>query len=291
MPSNSDLYQTLREKFYAASVSGDRPASKLVLESAVEKTGSVLDAYVQVIVPVLERVGAEWAKGSLSIAKEHLATQVTLEQMILLREQIRPKPSIGKNALITTLPGDLHVVGARMIADFFYADGWNVEFLGTETPVDEIVSFVREKGIDAVLVSVSSAKSLPQLKTLSGRIAALTDPPVLVAGGLATRTHEADPALQTVDLLSNNPYEAVDEVRRLCGVPVGNLSIEELLSHLGSNIQRIRNEKRISQKALSSASDLDRAYLSSIENGKKNLTISALLRLADALEIDIKELF
>jgi transcriptional regulator with XRE-family HTH domain len=46
----------------------------------------------------------------------------------------------------------------------------------------------------------------------------------------------------------------------------------------------------MSQQQVAEASGLDRAYISAVEHGKHNLTMGALLKLADALEIGIEEL-
>ena len=46
----------------------------------------------------------------------------------------------------------------------------------------------------------------------------------------------------------------------------------------------------MSQAQLASVAELDRTYISALENGKKNATVSSLLRIAEALEIELREL-
>ena len=59
------------------------------------------------------------------------------------------------------------------------------------------------------------------------------------------------------------------------------------------NIKRIRTEKKITQEMLGEMTDLSRQYICDIENKKRNkhITISALGRIADALDIPITKLF
>ena len=52
---------------------------------------------------------------------------------------------------------------------------------------------------------------------------------------------------------------------------------------LGENIRRIRLEKGMTQGDLCRALDLDRAYMSNVESGKKNPTLATIERLAGAL--------
>ena len=53
---------------------------------------------------------------------------------------------------------------------------------------------------------------------------------------------------------------------------------------LGNNIKKIRTQKKMSQGDICRALDMDRGYMSAIENGKKNITIQQLERLAKLLE-------
>ncbi len=73
--------------------------------------------------------------------------------------------------------------------------------------------------------------------------------------------------------------------------PLTGSSLERLLERVAEQVRMLRLERKMSQQALASAADLDRAYLSSIENGKSNLTLGALLRLANALDADLDLLF
>lgn len=59
---------------------------------------------------------------------------------------------------------------------------------------------------------------------------------------------------------------------------------------LGENIKKIRSSKGMSQGDICRALDMDRGYMSAIENGKKNITISQLERLAQALGVSADKL-
>jgi len=59
---------------------------------------------------------------------------------------------------------------------------------------------------------------------------------------------------------------------------------------LGDNIKKIRTRKGMSQGDICRMLDMDRGYMSAIENGKKNITISQLERLAQALGVSVDKL-
>lgn len=59
---------------------------------------------------------------------------------------------------------------------------------------------------------------------------------------------------------------------------------------LGENLKRIRIEKNISQTEIAKALDVDRSFVSNIENGKTNPTLSTITNLAKALGVSASEL-
>lgn len=65
----------------------------------------------------------------------------------------------------------------------------------------------------------------------------------------------------------------------------------EICSIIGINIRKKRTAKKLSQEELAFQAGIDRSYLSEIENGYKNLSVTMLEQIATALEVDISELF
>lgn len=59
---------------------------------------------------------------------------------------------------------------------------------------------------------------------------------------------------------------------------------------LGNNIKRIRTEKGLSQVDIARDLNVNRGFVSDIENGKRNPTLSTLTRLANALGVSTNEL-
>lgn len=65
----------------------------------------------------------------------------------------------------------------------------------------------------------------------------------------------------------------------------------EVLNTIGKKIVDRRKELNLTQEDLAFTADIDRTYIGYIENGKQNVTVSVLCKLANALDINIKELF
>tara|TARA_R100000935_G_C2757052_1_gene132059 strand:+ start:457 stop:669 length:213 start_codon:yes stop_codon:yes gene_type:complete len=65
----------------------------------------------------------------------------------------------------------------------------------------------------------------------------------------------------------------------------------KLRDRVGLNVRNLRNSKGLSQEQLALAADVDRSYISEIELAKNSASIDVLERIADALDVDPKELF
>ena len=66
---------------------------------------------------------------------------------------------------------------------------------------------------------------------------------------------------------------------------------DRVLRLFAGNMKRLRQKRQLSQEALADLCDLDRTYISGIERKRRNLGIRNIQRIADALDIDVRELF
>jgi len=60
---------------------------------------------------------------------------------------------------------------------------------------------------------------------------------------------------------------------------------------LGENLKKIRTKKNITQTELAETLNVDKSFVSNIENGKNNPTLSTIANLAKALNVPVDELF
>jgi transcriptional regulator with XRE-family HTH domain len=60
---------------------------------------------------------------------------------------------------------------------------------------------------------------------------------------------------------------------------------------IGQRIKELREAQSISQKDLSYYADLDRSYITSVENGHRNISIVNIQKIASALGVSLEEFF
>ena len=65
---------------------------------------------------------------------------------------------------------------------------------------------------------------------------------------------------------------------------------EKIIKEFGKRLKKARTDKKLSVRALADIADMDFGNISEIENGKINPSITTVILLAEALEVDHSEL-
>ena len=290
MIESDNSLSRLKQRYLDSVLIGEATSAGLVVEEGLKQGFGMFDIYLSILVPTQIDLGQAWHDGKVNVAEEHLATQITLDQMDRLRSQIFPRSKLGFRVAVTTVEGDSHFIGARMVADFFLADGWDVDFLGASTPGPDLVELVRRRSVDLVAISITNTDSLPRLEWTVGSLATLANPPKILLGG-AVLGDTPDLAIKMgADAVAQNLTDAVLEARRLIGIAKEPVSLNDHLQNMGRKVQEIRKGLGWNQQQLADSADLDRTYISAVEHGKQNLTLGAIVKLADGLGVELGQL-
>lgn len=71
-----------------------------------------------------------------------------------------------------------------------------------------------------------------------------------------------------------------------------NIKIMDIKKQFGEKIKKLRKENNnMTQEYLEEISGIDRSYISSVERGKRNISIVNIEKLAKAFNIKLSELF
>ena len=65
----------------------------------------------------------------------------------------------------------------------------------------------------------------------------------------------------------------------------------DIKQKMGMRIKELRVKAGISQERLAFKADLDRTYINSVENGKRNISINNIQKIAQALSINLSDFF
>jgi methanogenic corrinoid protein MtbC1/DNA-binding XRE family transcriptional regulator len=276
-------------RYLEALTRGDAGRAEAIVAQARTAGWNTERIYLELLAPAQVEVGAAWRAGRLSVADEHLATQITLAQMERLRESLAPAPARGVRAVVACVEGETHAVGPRMLADFLAMDGWTVDYLGADVPSTDLVDFVARRRPDLVALSVAQAERLPALGAATAALRRLSPVPRILVGGAGIgRGTEA--AALGADAIAPDALSGMQQARRWVSAPTPAPGAEDHFERLGHRIQELRTARGWTQQQLAEAAQLDRTYISGLERGKQNPTLGALLRLARSLETPLERL-
>ncbi|MDH3686480.1 MAG: MerR family transcriptional regulator [Myxococcales bacterium] len=164
------------------------------------------DFFELVAVPLLQAVGDRWAKGTLCVASEHLAS-VLVRNLLgsALRRRIGPGPA--PRIIFTTPPGERHELGILASAVAAVEAGAHCTYLGPDLPVLEIARSAEIVDAHAVAVGVSRLPAVEAERALRELREAMPDTVEIWLGGPGSE------ALQLPDGIS--PIEIDDLEHRI----------------------------------------------------------------------------
>lgn len=67
--------------------------------------------------------------------------------------------------------------------------------------------------------------------------------------------------------------------------------MDDIRMRVGMRIKELRNNLKLSQEQLGFKAELDRTYITSVEAGKRNISVVALEKIINALETDFSDFF
>jgi DNA-binding transcriptional MerR regulator len=182
----------------------DEPAAQAVLDRLVSDL-SLTAVLRDVVVPYLAELGERWEQGTASIAQEHFASNVIRGRLGGLARGWGN--GHGPRAVLACPPGELHDLALMIFGIVLNRNGWRIDYLGMNTPLEELAQTVEARRPDLVVL----ASTLPEnLAPLTAQLAALAlRAPLALAGAAATPEIVAAIGAQ---LLSGDPVTAADGV-------------------------------------------------------------------------------
>jgi methanogenic corrinoid protein MtbC1 len=173
----------LARDYLAALLKADRKKAGNLVAEGMEQGISIKDIYLKVFQRTQQEIGRLWQLNKITVAQEHFCTAAT--QMIM--SQLYPFIFTGelkdKHIVVACIGGELHELGARMVADIFELEGWDSYFVGANTPQEALIATVQERHADMIALSVTMTYHLPALETTIGAMKArFPRMPILVGG-------------------------------------------------------------------------------------------------------------
>ena len=162
----------------------------------------------KLLMPLMQRIGDLWQHGDLRPIHEHMTSSVVRTFVGSLRAAYHA-PATAPQLIVTTPARQLHELGALIAAAAAATDGWQVTYLGSDLPAEEIAAAAIQKGAKAVGLSVVYPPDDPLLPDELRRLRRLLPRTTqIVVGGRAAAAYAA-----ILDEIEARRVESLKELR------------------------------------------------------------------------------
>lgn len=135
-----------------------------------------------VVLRCLSDIGDAWARGDMTVAEEHFASQLLRERLLALaRDWDRGR---GPRALLACPSGERHDIGLICFGIVLSRNGWRITFLGPDTPISALTGAVTALEPDLIVLSATLEEWF--ISIASPLRALATERAVFIAGSGAT---------------------------------------------------------------------------------------------------------
>jgi len=182
----------------------DEPAAQAVLDRLVSDL-SLTTMLREVVLPYLAELGERWVQGTASIAQEHFASNLIRGRLAGLARGWGDGQ--GPRAVLACPPAELHDLALMIFGIALNRRGWRIDYLGANTPVDEVTRAAQARHPDLVVLATTRPENL---EPLTAELIVLARHASLVLAG-AGATPQLAAAVQA-RLLTGDPVTAADNI-------------------------------------------------------------------------------
>jgi methanogenic corrinoid protein MtbC1 len=183
----------------------------------------VLTLYREILTPSLNTMDCEDEELNVCIWKEHVRSSIirTIIECCypyLIRERdTKYKVRPGDKVVVVCPEEELHEIGPRMVADFFTILGFDVLFVGANTPRDNILAAIQYDKPKYIAFSVTNFYNLVAAKKTIRKIRKLRDSKgqkyKIIVGGNAFKNN---PRIYQ-EMGADHQLQTFEDLRRLVG--------------------------------------------------------------------------
>ena len=145
------------------------------------KVFSTSSFFDKILKPVMYRIGEEWATEKISIATEHVASNVAQTLVRIIMDKVSGSGK-KKKILICVPLGEEHHLGCDVLETYLSIKGFKVYNMGVSMPTEDILSFIQNNNPDAILVSITLPDNIGAGQRLVRKIKEQFETPVLIGG-------------------------------------------------------------------------------------------------------------
>lgn len=119
----------------------------------------------EVIIPALREIGDAWYRGDIRVTTEHFASAYLRGKLLSLL-QAYPTKRGAPLILIGCAPMEQHELGTLMMAVLLRSEGYRIEYLGPDIPIEDLAEYARYEHPDMIILSATSESSAREMRPM-----------------------------------------------------------------------------------------------------------------------------
>jgi len=184
------IIEKLQLQIFTFLTEGDLQGAKKVYVGFLN-SNSLDQFFEKILNPVMAKIGEMWSNGILSVATEHVASNIAHSLLKIILEERKHKGTNGK-IIITTPVGEEHNLGCSVVESYLVNRGFTIFNLSPSTPAESVLNFMKNMSADGVIISITLSDSIPAGQRLTKKIRAFNKKiPVFVGGQAFTNGSKA----------------------------------------------------------------------------------------------------
>ncbi len=173
--------QVYAEQLFTALTSRNESAARGIINS-VQSMFDLKIIFFQIFTPCLHQIGEAWFRGEIRIATEHYASNF-IRGILLNLLQAFPVYTAAPSLLIGCAPEEFHEIAPLMLSVLLRREGYQVEFLGADLPIDDLAAYAQDVSPEMVILSAGFKRTAQPLFKMQPLLNELPSKPVFGFGG------------------------------------------------------------------------------------------------------------
>lgn len=201
------------DKLYEAFIDHNETEAKRIVDE-VQSMFGLKTIFFEIFSPCLYKIGDAWYRGEIRIATEHAASAF-VRAILMQLLQAFPVYSQAPKLLIGCGPEEFHEIAPLMLAVLLRREGYQVEFLGADLPVEDLVFYAEDTSPDMIILSAGfdyTARPLFKMQSMLDKLP--TQPKLGYGGRYFNENPEARGQMGGI-FLGSNLDEAIQNVHDL----------------------------------------------------------------------------
>jgi len=146
------------------------------------------DFFDKILKQVMYDVGEDWANNKISIATEHVASNIAQTLVKIIMDSV--SGSANKKKILICVPvGEEHHLGCDVLETYLSIKGFKVYNMGTSMPTESIINFIENNKPDIAFISITLPDNILAGQRLVRKINDECKIPILI-GGYAMQTEK-----------------------------------------------------------------------------------------------------